>query len=58
MFRLGTMLSDNYAENMLEAITHSVVLFTVLWLSWMHFNMLESRFNLVFPWNVFECVPS
>ena len=34
MFRLGTMLSDNYDDNRQEAVVHSVVLFVVLWLSW------------------------
>jgi len=32
------------------------VLFTVLWLSFMHFNMLKTRFNLVWPWSTFEFV--
>ena len=46
LYRLGVMVSSgvSYKEN--SAIADGMLLFTTLWLTWLHFNMLKTRYQV------------
>ena len=57
LYRLGAMIVQEFINKEYHIGTRDgIIIFSILWLSWYHFNMLKTRFHLQNPWNMIEYV--